>query len=180
MEHVKEKRNFKMHWKKLYYNRFIIMVFICLLSATYANASIQQVVLKDMRIRNETILGNKIEKINLYIFNEENIIFQFQNIDSLDNYYNKKLRIEDIAYAMNQIRRRPFSNQYKWDHQWSIELKDKNFNIYINRDNETVTIQGNVNFREEKQEIENIIKVRAPSNYKIINIIDICNNKQIG
>lgn len=60
--------------------------------------------------------------------------------------------------------------------RWSIEVDDKPFQVTINRDKETITIEGEAEDRDQKDKVEHVIRLRAPNGFRIINEIKITRN----
>ncbi|MEW5803310.1 MAG: hypothetical protein AB1847_14545 [bacterium] len=57
--------------------------------------------------------------------------------------------------------------------QWNMEVDDKTFQIMVNRNEETITIRGEAEDWKQKEKAENVLRLRAPSGFQIINQIDI-------
>jgi hypothetical protein len=59
--------------------------------------------------------------------------------------------------------------------QWTLELNEKTFHIYVNRNNETVIIRGTVEDEEEKARVDEYMMMKSPKTYQIFSEIDIVN-----
>ena len=57
--------------------------------------------------------------------------------------------------------------------KWNLEIGNKTFQIRVDRENETVTIRGEVENWEQKRRAEYILKSRVPADFQIINEIQI-------
>ncbi len=57
--------------------------------------------------------------------------------------------------------------------KWDLEVGNKTFQVCVDRENETVTIRGEVKDLEQKNRAEHILKLRSPGNLRIINEIEI-------
>jgi len=57
--------------------------------------------------------------------------------------------------------------------EWNLEIGNKTFQICVDRENETVTIRGEVENLEQKHRAEYILKLRVPDNLQIINEIQV-------
>ena len=56
---------------------------------------------------------------------------------------------------------------------WTFIINDKRYNVYIDRDAETIIIYGDVETLNEKEKVEEYFKLKSPSNYKVICKLDI-------
>ena len=57
--------------------------------------------------------------------------------------------------------------------KWNLEVGNKTLQVCVDRENETITIRGEVQDREQKDRAEHILKLRAPGNFQIINEIEV-------
>jgi|GEM_PF-3216207 len=94
------------------------------------------------------------------------------------------LRVVGVKEFSNQIRIVPVSVLVKPKNyvvrssssnliNWNLEVENKSFQICIDKENETVTIRGNGEDLKQKDKVEDIVKSRAPSNFQIVNEIEI-------
>jgi hypothetical protein len=58
---------------------------------------------------------------------------------------------------------------------WTTIIKDKMYDVYVDRDAETIIISGNVETLYEKEKVEEFFKLKSPSNYKVICKLNIDN-----
>jgi len=84
------------------------------------------------------------------------------------------LRISYSDHTVNSTRRN--SDLLHWD----LEIDDSLFQLYVNRSNKTVTIRGKAQDFEQKEKVEDIVEMRAPDNFQVINQIDISKNEHSG
>ena len=57
--------------------------------------------------------------------------------------------------------------------RWDMEIDDKTFKILVDRANKTIIVRGEAEDYKLKEKVENYVKTRAPSNFRIIYEIDI-------
>ena len=62
--------------------------------------------------------------------------------------------------------------------QWPLELNQKVFQIYVNRDDQTIIVSGEVDNVEEKMKVEEYMEMKSPSTYQIFSEIIIGNHKR--
>jgi hypothetical protein len=97
----------------------------------------------------------------------------------MDNVFNQFVNqspiMTKIKYVRSDSKRRRNLNKLQWD----LEVKDDIYHIFVNRKDKTVTVRGEAEDREEKEQVEHIIKLRAPDNFEIINKIEV-HNKDLG
>ena len=148
----------------LYFTSVIFLIFSIIGSTIDGETSLQKINFEEVMFRSETIS----EKTKARIFGDSN---QLQTINP---------RFEYNKLAINDIGKYPSPSLL----QWKIEVGNKIFQIFVNRADETITIRGEADDWEEKDKVEHVIKLRAPTNFQIINEIDIHNidihNKEIG
>ncbi len=99
-----------------------------------------------------------IEKIMTKIAGVEEISNQLQIVDSKVDHI--KSAVNDPGVCSDLL-------------QWNINVGNKVFKLYVNRDNETITVRGEAEDWEQKDQVENVVKMRAPGNFQIINEINI-------
>ena len=58
---------------------------------------------------------------------------------------------------------------------WNMDIGSSIFQISVDRDHKTITIQGEVKEMEQRNRVEHLVRLRAPVNFSIINEIDIIN-----
>lgn len=56
---------------------------------------------------------------------------------------------------------------------WTTEIHDKFFHIYVDRNTETIFIQGEVDNWSEKNKVEEYLRLRSPNTYQLFCLIDI-------
>ena len=56
---------------------------------------------------------------------------------------------------------------------WTTVINDKKFDVYVDRNAETIIIRGEVNTVYEKEKVEEYFRLKSPRNYKIICELDI-------
>ncbi|MGA1870511.1 MAG: hypothetical protein ACMUJM_18395 [bacterium] len=143
------------------YKIFIILIIFFTLtgSITYCNALILESTLEKIIVIPEPP-SIDIERIAHTRNNEP-----FETI-SLQDIYASDFKVQPIRYAMNSEQ-----DTGSWEHTWEVNINNKTFHIYIDRDEEKVIIKGRVDYLDEKEEVERVIKMRAPSTYTIVNEI---------
>ncbi|MGA1842617.1 MAG: hypothetical protein ACMUIU_18535 [bacterium] len=58
---------------------------------------------------------------------------------------------------------------------WTTVIKDKMYDVYVDRNTETIIIYGDVKNLDEKEEVEEYFKSKSPGNYKLISELNIEN-----
>ena len=155
-----------MRTKNLLY--FTLIIFFIFGSTIYSEASIREINFKEAMFDLET-LSKKVWAIKSMtrVFDEQEISNQLPIIDPKIDYF---------RLAMHDVGRRSRPHLL----QWNIEIDNKSFQIYVNRGEETVVIQGEAEDWKEKERVEHVLKLRAPSNFQIINEIKIFYNNDLG
>lgn len=144
----------------------LIVLVLCLIlgSISYCKASIPQIDYTEIMYRqkrtSDSIWSTKtmtrlfgIEKIS-----NQNLIIHH--------------RVAHVISPKSDARRRPSPEILKWN----MEINNKIYPIYVNRDDGTVTVRGEAEDYKEKEKVEHVLKIRAPSNFRIINEIDVFND----
>lgn len=57
--------------------------------------------------------------------------------------------------------------------QWNLDVDNRNYQVTVNRNEETITIRGEAEDWSQKDKVERVVKLRAPRGFQIINEIDI-------
>lgn len=55
--------------------------------------------------------------------------------------------------------------------QWGLELREKLFQVIVDRDEKTVTIVGTVDDPKEKREVEEYVMMKGPRTYRLVSEI---------
>lgn len=142
------------------YTSMILFIFIIFGTTICSEAFVRKITIKDVLFGSGKVLETKIISD---IFSVEGSSHPIKTIDTT---------VDSGRFAMIDGRRHLPSDLLKWN----MEVDHKIFQIFINRDNMTVTIKGEVENRKEKEKVEHVIKLRAPANFEIINKIDIYHN----
>lgn len=140
----------------LFHSSFILFIFLIFGNTFCSEASVQKINFRDS-VSGFTAIS---DKLITRVFSIEKAFPQLEMINS-------KIKGEKLA-ILNNTGRRSRPDLLNWD----IEVNHKIFKVYINRDNETITIQGEAEDWKEKELVEKVIKLRAPINFEIINKID--------
>lgn len=56
---------------------------------------------------------------------------------------------------------------------WTIVIHEKMFDVYVDRDAETIIVQGEVDTQDEKESVEEYLRSKSPSNYGLFSSIHI-------
>lgn len=51
---------------------------------------------------------------------------------------------------------------------WTTVINDKMYDVYVDRNTETIIIYGDVKTLDDKEKVEEYFKSKSPSNYKLI------------
>lgn len=91
-----------------------------------------------------------------------------------NNFYSEAS--QPSVYANNQLKKDNTEKYCSHLMKWDIEVEKNSFHICVNRNEKTITVRGEAEDLEQKDKVEQIIELRAPSNFQIINKIDIFEN----
>ncbi|MGA1864851.1 MAG: hypothetical protein ACMUHX_07280 [bacterium] len=56
---------------------------------------------------------------------------------------------------------------------WTAVINDNMYDVYVDRNTETIIIYGDVNTLDDKEKVEEYFKSKSPSNYKIVSELNI-------
>ena len=90
--------------------------------------------------------------------NEEEAINQFEQNDRMDDH---STSVESYLDDHPDLLR------------WNMEVDSRDFQIFVDRDNEVIIVRGEADDYKLKEKVENYVKARAPSNFRIIYDIDV-------
>jgi hypothetical protein len=147
-----------------FYTLIICIIILIFLKPNYSKASIPQIDLGEVMLglvmATENILTTKIwSKIS-----DVQVISNFhRTIDS---------RMVHVTFLTPDIERRSPPDIL----QWNVEVNNRIFQIYVDRELKTITIRGEAENLQEKERVEYVIKLRAPTNFHFINEIEIYND----
>jgi len=91
-----------------------------------------------------------------------------------NNFYSEAS--QPTVYANNQLKKDSTEKYCSHLMKWDIEIEENYFHICVNRNEKTIIFMGEADDLEQKDKVEHIIELRAPSNFQIINKIDIFEN----
>jgi len=155
-----------MRIKNLLY--FTLIIFFIFGSTIYSEAYIREINFKEAMFDLESFSkkGWAIKTMTR-VFDEQEISNRLPITEQKNDY---------CKLAMHDVARRSRLHILQWD----IEIANKSFQIYVNRGEEFVVIQGEAEDWKEKEKVEHVIKLRAPSDFQVINEIKISYNNDLG
>jgi len=56
---------------------------------------------------------------------------------------------------------------------WTISVHEKMFDVYVDRDAERIIVQGEADTQDEKDSVEEYVRLKSPSNYELFSSIHI-------